>query len=116
MLSLCPCCTAVWPISTSDEEARTCWQRICASPCGQVHPNSGPSLPPPCPCRCMQSSDPAIYAAGDSAACDWAADESAHWFQMRLWSQVGAGFPRICTRLARCARRADGAMSNPARA
>ncbi|KAL4421166.1 hypothetical protein ABPG77_003349 [Micractinium sp. CCAP 211/92] len=38
--------------------------------------------------RCMQSSDPAIYAAGDSAACDWAADESAHWFQMRLWSQA----------------------------
>lgn len=40
--------------------------------------------------RCMQScSDPAIFAAGDSASCQWAADESQHWFQMRLWSQVG---------------------------
>ena len=41
--------------------------------------------------RHMQSSDPCIYAAGDSASCQWAADESRHWFQMRLWSQVGRG-------------------------
>ncbi|PRW57580.1 pyridine nucleotide-disulfide oxidoreductase domain-containing 1 [Chlorella sorokiniana] len=40
--------------------------------------------------RQMQSSDPAIYAAGDSASCQWAADESRHWFQMRLWSQARA--------------------------
>ena len=42
----------------------------------------------------MQSSDPSIYAAGDSAACEWGGDESGaapHWFQMRLWSQVGDG-------------------------
>lgn len=36
----------------------------------------------------MQSSDPAIYAAGDSASCQWAAEQSRHWFQMRLWSQA----------------------------
>jgi hypothetical protein len=36
----------------------------------------------------MQSSDPCIYAAGDAASCQWAAEDSRHWFQMRLWSQA----------------------------
>lgn len=47
---------------------------------------------PPLPAllsRLMQSSDSRVYAAGDAASCSWAAAESAHWFQMRLWSQVG---------------------------
>jgi NAD(P)H-nitrite reductase large subunit len=38
----------------------------------------------------MQSSDSRVYAAGDAASCSWAAAESAHWFQMRLWSQARA--------------------------
>ncbi len=45
----------------------------------------------------MQSSDPAIYAAGDSASCQWAADQSRHWFQMRLWSQVGMASLQVCS-------------------
>ncbi|KAJ3362346.1 Pyridine nucleotide-disulfide oxidoreductase domain-containing protein 1 [Allomyces javanicus] len=36
----------------------------------------------------MRTSDANIYAAGDCAACVWAADRAAHWFQMRLWSQA----------------------------
>lgn len=48
----------------------------------------------------MQSSDPAIYAAGDSASCSWAAGESSHWFQMRLWSQVSAAAGRASCYMA----------------
>lgn len=52
-------------------------------PCVERAPDGGLKLN-----RHMQSSDPAIYAAGDSASCSWAAGESSHWFQMRLWSQA----------------------------
>lgn len=37
----------------------------------------------------MQTSQPGIYAAGDSCTATWAAEDSPHWFQMRLWTQVG---------------------------
>lgn len=40
--------------------------------------------------KLMQTSDPCIFAAGDSCSAAWALEESPHWFQMRLWSQVGA--------------------------
>eukprot|EP00887_Chlorella_sp_A99_P007923 scaffold12.g7923.t1 len=38
--------------------------------------------------RDMQTSDPSVYAAGDSCSAAWALEDSPHWFQMRLWSQA----------------------------
>lgn len=37
--------------------------------------------------RCMQSSVPGIFAAGDCASVAFA-DTCQHWFQMRLWEQA----------------------------
>ncbi|KAL0044297.1 hypothetical protein WJX82_009836 [Trebouxia sp. C0006] len=37
--------------------------------------------------RLMQSSVPAVYAAGDACTIAWT-DQSPHWFQMRLWTQA----------------------------
>lgn len=36
----------------------------------------------------METSVPDVYAAGDACCARWAEERSAHWFQMRLWSQA----------------------------
>ena len=41
-----------------------------------------------CAARHMHSSAPDVWAAGDCCTVSWP-DKAQHWFQMRLWTQVG---------------------------
>eukprot|EP00959_Pyramimonas_sp_CCMP1952_P412480 8643748-Pyramimonas_sp.AAC.1 len=38
----------------------------------------------------MRSSAEGVFAAGDACTASWEKDPSAHWFQMRLWTQARA--------------------------
>ncbi len=60
----------------------------------------------------MQSSVPAVYAAGDACTIAWT-DQSPHWFQMRLWTQASchcsssAGGHEFTSHAYHCARMRD---------
>lgn len=41
--------------------------------------------------KAAKESQDTIYAAGDCCSLQWPKEESAHWFQLRLWGQARQG-------------------------
>lgn len=56
--------------------------------CSRAEEDKDKSRPPAATKASANLPQQSVFAAGDCCCLEWPERESAHWFQMRLWSQA----------------------------